>query len=202
MKQPIIAIAVAVLAALALALPAGAWHVTTEPGSAEATVKSIGPRGDPKGRIVVKHKTAAYGYVVVPDKPWAQGSTFIVEGKGATAGERIRLRAGRCYTGRWVNARRVRLAEVEHFCIRDASPTAVVVSSHVHRRSGERVNHVYRVPRGCAYRSGWHAIGGGSWMWVKDKTTREFLMGPRRMAPDGWYGRARLDFRRGLTCPS
>ena len=184
---------IAALATVVLAVPAVAGEIEVKPGTAEPKVTAIDPRGDPLGRIVIDNTRPAFGAVCVQPATGAT-YTFAVKGTDLAPGECKRLRAGKTYLGTWSSTGR----EVA-FTVPDATPTARTAWYHKHRKSGERVRHVYRTPRGCITRTAWHAIAGGSWMSARDLDTgeRHFL---RRMAPDGTYKAPWRGYVVGTSC--
>lgn len=204
---------------LALAVPAFAWHVDTQPGQQTAdrsdpnvTAKQYGPGGDPFHRVVVKVSPTkvtfgeCFGGVYVPNEEWAIGTTLTVKnlngddmGVSITKGERARLPEGD-YTGHWSNSR-----EVEKFSITCKpavvpDPAAITIGFTFDGRNGKTTK-VVTIPEGCQYRSPWVYMQPSTPFWVQDRTNGERVR-TWNSAIGGNYGPLYKGFTKGITCPT
>ena len=206
------------LTALVTALVVGgssaamAWHVDT--GSYEQTVTdpqvkltTIGPKGDPFYRIIVKVKPARFGacqgYVEVPDAKWAQGTTLTVDGTNVAIGrgERATLPAG-SYVGRWSNSK-----EIERFKVTcDRAFVPAVLQSYTVKWHGKgktkRYTQQWTLREDCTLKSRWRFLEGRTMSRVVVKDASGTIVKDKRFraAKPGFYGRLYRGFTPGVSC--
>lgn len=185
-----------------------AWHEEVRVQAdrhTEASAKSIGPRGDPFYRFVVKVRDikVCHAQVRIPDERWVTDDTRLVIDGGPTLtvpGRWYDIQPG-VYDARWYwnddtrkEYERVRVPG----CVFPAQVPGVTIGiSHVGHNG--RTVRVVDIPAGCKYRSPWTWIKGRTVFSVQDRTNKERLLTKRAVAP-GFYGKLYRGFTPGVEC--